>query len=241
MFKSQYLKKAINKSRHTLPSIISSLDDDTSTQSCVDLIKILAESSVAASSVEIDCLNDKPDSIYFNTYPGEHYKLLAGLILTIKPKCLVDIGTFTGMSSRIMLDYTSTKAEIHTFDILGFDKFDSHLTQKDFNERNFFQHLNDLSQPQVFSNYTDLLDRADIIFCDAPKDGKFEYDFLQLLSGVNLSEKGRLLLLDDIRFENMWMLWRSVNSSKIDATSFGHWSGTGIVDISKGLCFKQSL
>lgn len=163
---------------------------------------------------------------------------MAGLILTAKPKCLVDIGTFTGMSSRIMIDYTSTDAEIHTFDILAYDRFNSHLTQEDFKNRNFFQHIDDLSQPQTFRNYADLLDRADIIFCDAPKDGKFEYDFLKLLSNVNFSEKDRLLLLDDIKFENMWLLWRSINSPKIDATSFGHWSGTGIVDIRKGLVFK---
>ena len=238
MFENKYLKTAINKSRHTLPSIISSLDDDESTQGCDDLIKILAKSSVAASTIKIKSSSNKPGSIYFNTYPGEHYKLLAGLILTTKSKCLVDIGTFTGMSSRIMIDYTSTDAEIHTFDILGFDKFDSHLTQEDFKNRNFFQHLDDLSQPQIFRKYVDLLDSAEIIFCDAPKDGRFEYDFLKLLSYVDFSEKDRLLLLDDIRFENMWMLWRSINSPKIDATSFGHWSGTGIVDISKGLGFK---
>jgi predicted O-methyltransferase YrrM len=128
MHESKYLLNAINKSRHTLPSIISSLDYDASSQSCDDLIKILAKSSVAASSVKIDCPSDKPDSMYFNTYPGEHYKLLAGLTVTIKPQCLVDIGTFTGMSSRIMLDYTSIQAEIHTFDIIGFNKFNSHLT-----------------------------------------------------------------------------------------------------------------
>ncbi len=29
-------------------------------------------------------------------------------------------------------------------------------------------------------------------------------------------------------------IWRSIKSPKLDATSFSHWSGTGIVDISKG-------
>lgn len=239
MFKSTHLKTAIKSSRHTLPSIISSLDDDPSTQNCDKLINILAQSSVRASIIQINSSSDKQDSIYYNIYPGEHYRLLAGLISTTDPKCLVDIGTFTGMSSRIMLDYSSPDAEIHTFDIHAYDKFDSHLKSKDFNERNFVQHLDDLSRPSVFNKYAALLDKADLIFCDAPKDGSFEYEFLKLLSDAKLSEKSRLLLLDDIRFENMWMLWRSIGSPKIDATSFGHWSGTGIVDIQKSLIMNK--
>jgi hypothetical protein len=45
----------------------------------------------------------------------------------------------------------------------------------------------------------------------------------------------KLLILDDIRFMNMIRLWRGIASPKLDLSSFGHWSGTGLVDISKGL------
>jgi len=31
--------------------------------------------------------------------------------------------------------------------------------------------------------------------------------------------------------------WRSIRSPKFDATSFGHFSGTGVVDISNGFEF----
>jgi hypothetical protein len=33
-------------------------------------------------------------------------------------------------------------------------------------------------------------------------------------------------------------LWRRIDSPKIDLTSFGHWSGTGLVDISNGLSLR---
>ena len=46
---------------------------------------------------------------------------------------------------------------------------------------------------------------------------------------------GKLLIMDDIKFINMIDLWRNIKSPKIDLSSFGHWSGTGVVDISDGL------
>ena len=66
------------------------------------------------------------------------------------------------------------------------------------------------------------------------KDGKFEYQFLALLGKLEPKEN-KLLILDDIRFVNMTDLWISILSPKLDISSFGHWSGTGLVDISKPL------
>jgi len=77
------------------------------------------------------------------------------------------------------------------------------------------------------------LTEADFIMCDGPKDSKFENKFYTLLSTLNFSEKSRWLFLDDIRFMSEIGNWRSVESPKIDLTSFGHFSGSGLVDISK--------
>ena len=74
---------------------------------------------------------------------------------------------------------------------------------------------------------------------DAPKDGVFEYRFLQLLSTLQ-PKKNKLLILDDIRFINMVDLWVSIESPKLDVSSFGHWSGTGLVDISEGLRIRKT-
>ena len=100
--------------------------------------------------------------------------------------------------------------------------------------------LEDLSEQAVFDHHAQSLETADLIFCDAPKDGKFEYKFLNYLSQYPFNERSRYLVLDDIRFLNMAPLWRQIDSPKLDLTSFGHWSGTGIVDISKGLLFKKA-
>ena len=55
------------------------------------------------------------------------------------------------------------------------------------------------------------------------------------LAEVELSNKNRLLLIDDVKYFTMYKVWKKIQSPKLDLSSFGHWSGTGIVDISRGL------
>ena len=73
---------------------------------------------------------------------------------------------------------------------------------------------------------------------DAPKDGIFEYKMSDQLAKLE-NKKGRLLVIDDIRFVNMIDFWRQISSPKLDATGFGHWSGTGLVDLSDGFSFVR--
>jgi len=39
-----------------------------------------------------------------------------------------------------------------------------------------------------------------------------------------------LIIMDDIRVWNMLAIWRRIDRPKLDLTSFGHWTGTGLVD-----------
>jgi hypothetical protein len=39
-----------------------------------------------------------------------------------------------------------------------------------------------------------------------------------------------LVVFDDIRVMNMVATWRRIARPKLDLTSFGHWSGTGLID-----------
>ena len=47
----------------------------------------------------------------------------------------------------------------------------------------------------------------------------------------------KILIIDEISFVNMIDFWRNIKSPKVDASCFGHWSGTGIVDISNGFLY----
>jgi hypothetical protein len=109
----------------------------------------------------------------------------------------------------------------------------SHFSSSDFDEK-LRQIIGDLSQDDVFKENFDILNDADIIFMDAPKDDKFEYKMAEQFGKLKQKEF-RILILDDIQFVNMIDFWRRIKSPKLDVTSFGHFSGTGIFDISNGL------
>ena len=99
------------------------------------------------------------------------------------------------------------------------------------------QYLADLTELDNFQKFSALLQQADFIMVDACKDGVFEEKFYSLLSTLNMESKTRYMLLDDIRFTSELINWRRIESPKIDLTSFGHFTGTGLVDISKGFKF----
>ena len=139
------------------------------------------------------------------------------------------------MSYRIFLDYSQKKSHLHTFDIVSWQKFNSHLKSDDFDNYKVTQYLYDLSIDDNFNKFSHLINKADLFFLDGPKDGIFEYELLEKISRLKLDNKERILIIDDIRFLNMIALWRSIKSPKLDLTSFGHWSGTGVVDISEKL------
>jgi len=171
---------------------------------------------------------------------GEPCRFLAALAELTQPKLVVDIGTSCGGSSRAFLDYSPSWASVVTYDILSWKDLPStYLKESDFNSGRLVQHLVDLSDDAVFKTHSKILADADIIYLDAPKDGSFEYSFMDKLSKLDMEHKQRWLVMDDIRFMNMAALWFDIASPKFDATSLGHWSGTGLVDISDGLLLKK--
>ena len=66
---------------------------------------------------------------------------------------------------------------------------------------------------------------------DAPKDGVFEPALAALLI-EHLGETGTLTVWDDIRVMTMVEFWRGLPLPKLDITSLGHWSGTGLALLS---------
>jgi hypothetical protein len=219
--------------RHVIESACTSVDDDPATQIFNDY-DMLCRAVLLASRQTI-----KSENPFANLFPGDHYRILSGLMLELQPKVIVDIGTHSGVGTRIFLDY-APGAVVHTFDVTPWDRFDTtYLTSKDFVENGgrLTQYIADLSDPRIFPSFIELLDIADFIMCDGPKDGNFENKFYTLLSTLNLAKKPRWLFLDDIRFLSEINSWRSIQSPKIDITSFGHFSGSGLVDISHGFVF----
>ena len=221
--------------RHVIESACLSVDDDPAVQN-FDQWELVCEAIYRASKIRIKSTNPVA-----NAFPGDHYRLLAGLLTgmeSTKPiDSVVEIGTHYGNGTRIFLDYTR-EAKVVSFDITSWEKHDTtFLTESDFasNGGRLVHYTDDLKEQEAFNKHAKLLASADFIMCDGPKNGVFEKAFLQKLSVLNMPKKRRFLFLDDIQFMSEIMLWRSIQSPKMDLTSFGHFTGSGLVDISEGL------
>lgn len=221
--------------RHPIESACWSVDDDPAAQNFDDWDYVV-EAVKTAAICRIQC-----DNPFVNAFPGDHYRILAGLVYNLDrskgPLKLVDIGTHLGTSARTMLDFSPDEDTVETFDVNTWDSYSvSYLNEKDFESR-LTQHVEDLMDPQVFAKFAKMLCEADFIMCDGPKDGIFEQKFYSLLSSLEFPKKPRWLFLDDIRFPSEMVSWRLIDSPKLDLTSFGHFSGTGLVNISEGFKF----
>ena len=225
----------VQEPRHVIPSACCSVDDDPAAQSWNDWF-LVANAVIQAAQIEFAV-----DAEMINVLPGDHYRLIGGLIRCLRPKKLVDIGTAQGISARVMCDVAPLEANVSTFDIIPWDNKEAfpktYVTEDDFASKKLIQYTEDLKNPSVFQKYLPLLNSAEFIMLDGPKDGQFEWILARLMAeNLKPAEKGaRFLFIDDIRFENMLGLWRMIASPKIDLTSFGHFSGSGLVDITEGL------
>ena len=75
-----------------------------------------------------------------------------------------------------------------------------------------------------------LLAVADVVFVDALKDGVMEARLFKQLETVKFVG-APIVVFDDIRFLSMLSFWRSITRPKLEGlTSFGRWTGTGLVE-----------
>jgi predicted O-methyltransferase YrrM len=163
-------------------------------------------------------------------WPGEHYKLLSGIVKTLQPKLVVEIGTATGYSALSMKKFLPSEGRLITYDIVSWKDFPKCiLRESDFADKRLEQRLADLSDPEIFRQQSDLLQDADLVFIDAAKDGSQEQRFIDNFKTLRF-KNNPVFIFDDIRVMNMIDIWNRLDKPKLDLTSFGHWSGTGLVN-----------
>lgn len=219
------------QSRHMEYSIVTSADDDPAGPT-PRLIDVSLDAIAFARHVDLSWLCHRmPGPPYYpNIWPGEHYKLLAGLALASKPKRVVEIGTAQGLGALSIKGSLPTGSELITLDLIPWSKFErSMFLPSDFEDGSLRQVLGDLSDRAFFDSFADTLSGCDFLFVDAPKNVQFENAFLNNLTSIHLPPTA-LVIFDDIRLWNMLQIWREITRPKLDITSFGHWSGTGIID-----------
>lgn len=217
--------------RHAEYSMVFSADDDR-TGPTPRLIQVALDAVRAAQAADVSAISARmTDGIrYAGVWPGEHYKLLAGLMKTLNPKSVIEIGTATGLSAIAMKQFLGPEARLASFDVIPWRKYPGTvLTEQDFADGRLVQHLDDLQQPTQVEKHRALLESADFMFIDAAKDGVMEQRFIDNLLRLTYS-RAPIVMFDDIRVWNMLRIWRELPRPKLDLTSFGHWSGTGLVD-----------
>jgi predicted O-methyltransferase YrrM len=205
------------------------------------LINVALDAARAAQEISLPQLDARLDGPPYwpSIWPGEHYRLLAALAETLQARTIIEIGTATGMSGGAgrgggaplaALAGAPQGSRVVTFDIVPWREYPGTvLTEEDFADGRLAQQLDDLSTPDGAHKHRELLIEADLIFVDAAKDGHQEEAFLELFETIPFS-RAPIVVFDDIRQWKMLAIWRRVRRPKLDITSFGHWSGTGLVD-----------
>jgi len=196
----------------------------------IDLALRAAHEASKTQLPELSARVDPGSHDFVPVWPGEHYRLLAALVRILQAKRVIEIGTFRGLSALALKQFLPAGGKITTFDLIPWDAIpDTALRAEDFADARLRQEIADLSDPVAIERHRVLLQETELLFMDGPKDGVFERKFLQQLETVHF-QNPLLLVLDDIRFWNMLATWHAIARPKLDLTSFGHWSGTGLVE-----------
>jgi hypothetical protein len=216
---------------HAEYSLILSTHDDPHPPTR-SLIETSLAAIRAALDIDLSPLADRLPSppFYPQIWPGEHYRLLAGFVQILKPRLIVEIGTATGLSA-LALTHASA-GRLATFDLFPWEAHPKTvLRPSDFANGRLTHYVADLSDPVQFERYRPLLQEAEFFFIDATHDGELESRLVSLLATVSFPAPP-LLFFDDIRVWSMLKFWRELPLPKLDLTSFGHWSGSGVAQFS---------
>jgi predicted O-methyltransferase YrrM len=218
------------RARQAEKSLILSADDEA--RPSVRLLAVALAAAAEAQETNLSTISERlPGPPYWpDIWPGEHYRLLAGLVAVEAPSVVIEIGTAAGMSALALLNRLPADGRVVTFDLVPWRRYPrAVLCEDDFADGRLIQHVDDLSVPAVAARHADLLASADLIFVDAAKDGRQEQVFLDLFERTPFRRRP-IVVFDDTRQWKMLRIWRDIRRPKLDVTSFGHWSGTGLVD-----------
>jgi hypothetical protein len=156
---------------------------------------------------------------YFAQDPGvNHNKLLSYLVRQLPSGEVHDLGTYLGQSAIALS--TNPLVTVYTYDIE--EHIPDYVTTSYKNKSNIIQIKGDCK------NYISTMISSNLILLDiSPHDGSQER---RIISELTRMEYKGLLICDDIYYsEEMRNFWEWVELKKIDATKYGHHSGTGLV------------
>lgn len=206
------------------------LTEDQGDAPSEEILDLATELIARIRNISMDRIGGRSLDPSVDRWPGEHYRLLTAACDIVQPKLAVDVGTATGLSVLAMLRSPGV-GRVVTFDIepWSVSKWggSTALREEDFGPR-LSQEVADLGASGVFDSFASTMSSAELIFVDGPKDGVFEPAFFAQLY-FSPPKVLQLLIVDDIRVMPMVRLWHGLPAPRLDFTSFGHFSGTGLL------------
>ncbi len=226
---ARYAKR---EARDFRPSFITSPSEDPHQVPDAKLLRVVGKTLDCVPRVSIGLVTrrfaKKSIAPFLLTWPGEHYTLLAAMMMALRPKHVVEIGTAQGASALIMKRHLPQSSTVVTYDIIPWkDMPECGLKTEDFGE-NFSQHTTDVSTKEGQKAERSIFEQADFIFVDAEKDYDMEAKFVRYFDSLRFKTPP-IIVFDDIRLTQMVEIWREISHPKLDISGLGHWSGTGIV------------
>ncbi|MBU4464013.1 MAG: class I SAM-dependent methyltransferase [Proteobacteria bacterium] len=148
------------------------------------------------------------------------YQWLAHLVKIVKPNLILELGSGEGLSTLMLFSELSDTARLVSCDLVNRLDF---IPPDVFNDPRFkFYPGNDLNL-NIFGN--DLPVGIDMLFIDTI------HTFTQISAEwriyKHLCNSGAIVILDDIRMNDMFDFWESLSYPKLELTKECHFSGFG--------------
>lgn len=173
------------------------------------------------------------DKNYYDLKSGQQeYRLYSYLSTLFNDTTILDIGTYNGRSA-VALSYNENNK------VISYDINNNGI--KDVNHKIY-------TKSNIKFKIKNVLDDLNEEFLKDVKIVLIDIDHFYTIEKMmidKLKELGYdgIILLDDIihpspkEFEAMQKLWNEIEDEKYDITKYGHWSGTGLINLSKDIKF----
>jgi len=156
-----------------------------------------------------------------------YYQWLALLVKIVNPKQVLELGNSYGLSTLMMFSELSDTARLISCDVVKQLDF---IPPQVFNDSRLKFYFGDDLNLNIFGN--DLPVGLDMLFIDT------DHTFTQISSEweiyKHLCNPGAIVILDDIRMNDMFDFWNSLQYPKLELTEKCHFSGFGFFLYTEG-------
>jgi cephalosporin hydroxylase len=159
--------------------------------------------------------------------PNLYYQYLACLVRYLKPKQVVELGASIGVSTIMIATQLDDDAKFYSVD----DASDYKEGMKDWEaiDREYPQLIKVIGNDLDLSIYPPNFDisKTELLFIDTAHYGG---QLMRELTAYGPKvPKGCVILLDDIRANDMYGVWEAIKEDKIELTYPCHYSGFGML------------